>query len=127
MTSGLQLQVVRSFLPFCAMCDQTVGPIWLEMGSDHRPPALCLDCFDGWACDHDPGSGRRPPSHRTALTAQEARERETAGRLDQPEQLRRPCWHCGEPVNDLGDAEGAYQGAQVVLKVAALVPSGTSP
>lgn len=124
----LQLQVVRSFLPICAMCEQMVGPTYLEIGPDQSPPALCLDCFDVWACDHDPAGGRRPPSHWIRLTTQEARERETARRWDQPGRHgRRPCWHCGEGVNDLGDAEGDFRGAQVVLRVAALAPSGTSP
>jgi hypothetical protein len=150
----LQLQVVRGFLPRCAMCERIVGPVYLELGRDRQPPALCLDCFDSWACEYDPTPDRQPPSHWLQLTAQEARELETARRQEQPEPptlrvLRpdevpaepapdRPCWHCGGPVDDLGDMESTYamapaypgRGAappRVVLKVAALVPEGTQP
>lgn len=133
----LQLQVVRSFLPPCAMCDEAVDPAYLELGCDGSPPALCLGCFDSWACDHDPRSGQRPPSHWIALTAQEAREMETARRQESGEtspdsSSARPCWHCGGPVDDLGGLEATYAGdgslpPRVVLKVAAVVPAGTSP
>jgi hypothetical protein len=81
----LQLQVVRSFLPRCAMCEEVVGPVYLELGRDGEEAALCLDCFDSWACDHDPQSGQRLPSHWLALTAQEARELETARRQESAE------------------------------------------
>jgi hypothetical protein len=146
----LQLQVVRGFLPRCALCQRTVGPVYLEVGREERPPALCLDCFDTWFCDYQPDSGRKPPSHWITLTAQEAREQESGRRLQAPPeqaQLRllgpdeappepppaRPCWHCGGPVDDLGDLEhlyvrrGGHEPARVVLKVAALVPEGTQP
>jgi hypothetical protein len=145
----LQLQVVRGFLPPCVLCGRTVGPAYLVLGRDEHPPALCLACLDSWACDYDPDAGRRPPSHWVELVAREARERETA-RRQQPSALAplrvlgrheiaperspaRPCWHCGETVEDLGGREHLYVGRDdheppmVVLEVAALVPEGTQP
>ncbi len=127
------------------MCEQVVGPVYFQLGRDERPPALCLACLDSWACEYDPASGCRPPSYWVDQIAQEARERETARRQEQPEQQRlrvlgpdevppaeRPCWHCAGPVDDLGEMEHLYAGEgtfppRVVLKVAALVPMETSP
>ncbi len=131
----LQLQVVRSFLPRCAMCEEGVGPIYLELGRDGDTPSLCLGCLD--TCEGDPRSGRRPPSYWMALTAQQARELETARRQESGattphSSSARLCWHCGGPVDDLGgmDATSRHDGtvaARVVLKVAAIVSAGTSP
>jgi hypothetical protein len=144
----LQLQIVRGFLPRCALCERTVAPVYFELGRE-RPPALCLDCFDTWFMEHDPDSGRKPPSHWLQVIAQEARDLESERRQQpQPEQMplhvlgadevapepppARPCWHCGGPVGDLGDLEDLYTSRaglvpRVVLKVVALVPEGTQP
>jgi hypothetical protein len=133
----LQLQVVRSFLPPCVMCEEVAGPVYLELGRDGENAALCLDCFDSWACDYDSQSGQRPPSHWLTVTAQEARERETVRRQEPAETpadapSARPCWHCGGPVDNLDGWEATYAGdgtipPSVALKVAAVVPVGTSP
>jgi hypothetical protein len=124
----LQLQVVRGFLPRCAICERTVGPLYLEFGSADPAQALCLGCFD-WASDHDPESGRRPPSYWIDLVGTEAREHENARRGEQAgdSAAERHCWHCGGSVADLDGWEPEYQHADVTLKVASLVPASSLP
>ncbi len=57
----LQLQMVCNFLPACAMCYETVGPVHLEPGRDAGAAVLCLDCFDTGPATTTPGpeGGRR--------------------------------------------------------------------
>jgi hypothetical protein len=116
----MQLQVVRALMPICALCEKGVGPVYLEVGGETQPPALCLSCFDLWACDHDPASDRLPPSRSLQVMAQEAREREADRRQGQEPAPARPCWHCGGSVDD-------PEPSRVMLKAAALVPNSTTP
>jgi hypothetical protein len=122
----LQLQIVRGFLPHCAVCERTVGPVYFEFDSTDPAQTLCMGCFD-WACDHDPESGRRPPSHWVELVAAEARDHENARRQAGEQPTEGHCWHCGEPADDLRGWEPEYGSAQVKLKVASLVPDATQP
>lgn len=112
----LQLQVVKSFLPRCAVCEQVVGPSYLEVEPDDRRATLCLDCFDGWVCGYDPGSGQRRPSHSIEELARAARDCESERRCEVGPSTKGACWHCGDRVDDV-----------VALRVTALVPAGTIP
>lgn len=107
----LQLQGVRGFLPRCAMCEETVGPTYLELGWDEGPTALCLGCFDRVAGARHP----RPPSDRIERTAEDARRRES-NRRGSGSPSRQACWHCGGPAD-----------GPVILKVTAVAPERTNP
>ena len=124
----LQLQILRAFMPSCAVCEGTVSAVHFEFSAADPAQALCLDCFD-WACDHDPTPAGRPPSHWVQRVASEAREYENARRRHQPGEpaATRRCWHCGESADDLRGWEPEYGSTAVTLKVASLVRAGTQP